>query len=105
MFLLPQSVTAVLGMQEECGAAQKTPAWEYNNNEKNYYYDCLDFNSIFTSIQFYLYCAFYNTIVSRCFTEAETPDLSSPAVEKLTGRNLEQDQASRRNHSAQSWLG
>ena len=47
----------------------------------------------------YLYSAFYNEIVSRCFTKSETqsldPQVSTAAMRKslLTGRNLEQDPA------------
>ena len=53
----------------------------------------------FNSIQFYFYSAFYNKIVSKCFTEWETqsqnPQVSTVARENslLTGRNLEQDPA------------
>ena len=48
---------------------------------------------------FYLYSAFYNTTVSRCFTEAETQSqnlqVSTVARKKsfLTVRNYEQDPA------------
>ena len=59
------------------------------------------------SIQFYLYSASYNNIVSRCFTESDTqsqnPQVSTVARKNshLTGRNLEQDLAYKEEPSCQ----
>ena len=38
------------------------------------------------SIQFYWYIAFYNKIVSRCFTESETQS-QNPQVSTVAGKN------------------
>ena len=60
----------------------------------------IKFNSV------YFYRAFYNKIVSRCFTESETqsqnPQVSRVAKKNslLTGRNLEQDPAYREEPSS-----
>ena len=52
-----------------------------------HYLNSIQINSV------YLYSAFYNTIVSRCFTKEETQSLNHQARKNsiLTGRNLEQD--------------